>query len=210
MTLLHGILCPESLDILHEPAHIGIGHGDQFGIHDRLGKTALHEHVTDIMHVMKGRDMGPVVDFRPCLAQLHKRIRTEGREHQQSAGPQDPAHVTQGFLEIRTPLQCRIGIDQVDRSRRERQLLEIGAERDGTTHEPPPLACLVEHRQRKVERDHPRLRVTLHQCGRRLSGAGAGIENRARLQPDVVKTVEHAAGNFALQDCGLVVARGRP
>ena len=46
-----GIMRTDVLQVVQYPAHIIISQRDVFHVHHRLGKTAVREHVADIVHV---------------------------------------------------------------------------------------------------------------------------------------------------------------
>jgi hypothetical protein len=52
------------------------------------------------------------------------------------------------------------------------------------------LARLKQHANRRIDRDDVRLAIAILQCARRVSGAGAEIENNVWLQADEVQAFE--------------------
>ena len=57
---------------------------DVFHIHDRRSETAMHQHISNVVHVCKAVDMGVFVRPPESLAQFFQGIGTESAEHEQT------------------------------------------------------------------------------------------------------------------------------
>ena len=71
----------DTAQILHYRFYIGVSERDNFHVHHRLGKATLRQHVADIVHVSETADVVVSIHTMKGSAQLFKRIRTEGAEH---------------------------------------------------------------------------------------------------------------------------------
>ncbi|MPN26640.1 hypothetical protein SDC9_174065 [bioreactor metagenome] len=106
-----------------------VGQRDDLHIHHRIGKTAADQHIAEIVHV--GKTLGVGITVTECRTQLLERIRTQRREHQQSADLQNPVRLGQCRNRIIQPVQQEIGPDQRGRTGGQRKMGGICRETPG-------------------------------------------------------------------------------
>lgn len=205
---------PQYPHVFQQFLRFAVGQGNDFLVHHRVGETAFNQQVAKVVHVDKrgcGRLQSGIVHGG---AQFCHGTRPQAREHDERPGFEHAPPFGQHGVGLRVPVQRHVRPHHIKRFGFQCAAGKVGQDEPhrprGAVAQafPEPRLGLnagaggVEQGGAGVEPGLVQLRVAGTQGLQGVARAAAGIQNVYRLMPDVAEALQHALGDFAVQELG--------
>ena len=176
-------------------------------VHHHIGKSGMHQDVSQDMHIGKRVHAMRLTTTRPRNGELLQGAGSKGAQEHQPARAQGSHALRQGVVDRVEPGQCHARKDEVDAVRRQRQSLGLA---DDIPMPGKPAwctcSCAVKQAGNGIDRHHIGSAETPRQTPGHRAGAGPEIENAPRLDANTVETVEQCVSRALHDPCELGVA----
>ncbi len=163
----------DCLDRLEQRAKVAIMRDFPAFVHVDRSKACRVRQLRAFAGSVEGQRVAIVVDAGEGVAELVEGRRAEAGERQPAAGREHAARFRQRPRQV-APLGGQARPVEVDRRRRQRQVLDIAGQ------PPAGQGDALQHGGGQVEGEHLRRRMARPQQAERVAGAAAGIEDAAR------------------------------